>query len=213
VRDPGSAHNAVMTKTEPPPSFVVRKSRWESTAGLLYVGLVVFALMILLTIGCVVVALARNEPIREPLETVWLSFGGTPLIFAVGLPVLLGVGWVTTAESRHEADGEEILLAIDSEGVYLGGDRPQKLPWDQVHGICRVERREVHGEDDETWSSYLIVQKVPDAELPKLSKNWGPSCDWPGSLLTRTLPFDELEAAVRRYAPHVAVNDRGRVPD
>ncbi|ONI76611.1 hypothetical protein BWI15_04750 [Kribbella sp. ALI-6-A] len=203
-----------MTQTEPPPSFVVRRSRWESPVGLLYVGLVVFGLMVALTIGCVVYALATDQPIRGPLEAVWLSLGGMPLIFAVGLPVLLGVGWVTTAESRHEDDGEEILLAIDADGVYLGGDQPQKLPWDQVHGICRVERREVHGEEeDETWSSYLVVQKVPDAELPKLSKNWGPSCDWPGGLLTRTLSFEELESAVRRYAPHVAVTDRGRVPD
>ncbi|ADB31437.1 hypothetical protein Kfla_2362 [Kribbella flavida DSM 17836] len=199
------------TETDAAQSFVVRRSRWETSVGLLYLGLVVFGLMVLLTIGCVVFALVRDEPVRGPLEAVWLSLGGMPLIFAVGLPVLLGVGWVTTAESRHEDDSEDVLLALDSEGVYLGGDQPHQLPWDQVHGICRVERRDVGPDGDEAWHAHLIVLKHPDAELPRLSKNWGPSCDWPGGLLTKTLSFAELEAAVARYAPHVAVTDRGRV--
>ncbi|WP_170284721.1 hypothetical protein [Kribbella amoyensis] len=193
--------------------FVVRRQRWETTSFILYAGVVVFALMLLLTLGCVVVAWARDESPRGPLEAVWLSFGGMPLIFAVGLPVLLGVGFVTTAEARRESGDEDVLLMIEDDGVYLGGDRPQRLPWSDVHGICRVERRDVDGDGEETWHAHVVVLRHPDSALPKLSKNWGPSCDWPEGLLAKHLTFEELTAAVHEHAPHVAVTDRGRVLD
>lgn len=188
--------------------FVVRRRGLGATTTTLYLGTLVFALMVLLTIVCVVVALVKDEPIRGPLEAVWLSWSGMPLIFAVGLPILILVGAITTAESRREGDFEEIQLSIDGEGVYLGGDQPQKLPWSQVHGICRVER-------GETCEPHLIVMTHPETDLAPSSKAWGPSRNWPGTteILGRPLPFDTLADAVRRHAPDIPVTDRGPVPD
>ncbi len=188
--------------------FVVRRRGLGATTTTLYLGTLVFALMVLLTIVCVVVALVKDEPVRGPLEAVWLSWSGMPLIFAVGLPILILVGAITTAESRREGDSEEVQLSIDGEGVYLGGDQPQKLPWSQVHGICRVER-------GETSDPHLIVMTHPETDLAPSSKSWGPSRHWPGTseILGRPLPFDALADAVRRHAPHIPVTDRGRVPE
>lgn len=200
------------TTTEP---FVVRRRRFETTTAILYLGGLVFALMVLLTLVCVVVALVKDEPVRGPLEAVWLSWSGMPLIFAVGLPVLILVGVVTTAESRREADAELVALTIDQHGVHLGGEQPQTLPWTEVHGICRVERHQVNTEGAESWFPHLVVLKHPEAELAQSSKSWGPSRHWPGTaeILGRPLPFEDLVEAVRRHAPHIPVTDRGRVPD
>jgi hypothetical protein len=114
---------------------------------------------------------------------------------------------------RREGDDEDVVLAIDSAGVYLGGSYPQTVPWSDVHGLCRIERRTVDDEGEESWHPRLIVLKHPDSALPRLSKNWGPSCDWPGGLLTKPLAVEDLAAAVRQHAPHLQVTDRGRIPD
>src|SRR3954452_13482593 len=94
--------------------FVVRRRGLGTTKTVLYLGTLLFALMVLLTVLCVVVQLVRGEPVRAPLEAIWLSFGGTPLIFALGLPVLLLVGAVTTLEERREAGSDDVLLSIDA---------------------------------------------------------------------------------------------------
>ncbi|MFG1812169.1 hypothetical protein ACGFIF_00270 [Kribbella sp. NPDC049174] len=195
--------------------FVVKRRGLGTTRTMLYLGSLVFGLMILLTLFCVVFAVVQDKPIREPLEAVWLSWGGMPLILAVGLPVLLLVGLVTTAEERHEGDQDDVLLSIDETGVYLGGDQPRTIPWRDVRGICRIERRDLNGEDAEAWYPYLVVLRYDDDALPRSSKAWGPSKQWPGTyeILGRPLPYDDLVAAVARYAPHVQVTDRGRVPD
>ena len=159
--------------------------------------------MILLTVLCVVVALVRGEPIREPLEAVWLSWGGMPLIFAVGLPVLLLVGLVTTSEERHQGEQDDVLLSINEAGVYLGGEQPRTIPWSDVHGICRVERHEVNSECEEAWHPYLVVLRYDGDALPPSSKAWGPSDQWPGTveILGRPLPYDDLVTAVARTPP------------
>ncbi|HET6297969.1 MAG TPA: hypothetical protein VFG33_31605, partial [Kribbella sp.] len=72
-----------MPDTQAAQPFVVSRQRLEPTTAMLYVGGVIFALMVLLTLGCIVVALIRGDPVREPLEAVWLSWSGMPLIFAV----------------------------------------------------------------------------------------------------------------------------------
>ncbi|MEV8372824.1 hypothetical protein AB0P21_08795 [Kribbella sp. NPDC056861] len=200
------------TTTEP---FVVRRTGLGTTTSILSVGGLLVALELLVTLACVVVAQVRDEPMRGPLEAVWLSWGGMPLIFAIGLPILVAVGAITTSESRREADSDDVLLCIDSNRVYLGGDQPQTLSWDQVHGICRVERHEVDPEGDESWDQHLIVLTHPESELATNSKAWGPSRDWPGSsdLLGKPLAFEALVEAVQRHAPHVPVTDRGRVLD
>ena len=200
------------TTAEP---FVVRRRRFETTTSILYLGALVFALMVLLTIACVVVALVKDEPVRGPLEAIWLSWSGMPLIFAVGLPVLILVGVVTTAESRREGDADQIVLTIDQDGVYLGGEQPETLPWSQVHGLCRLERCTVDSEGAQTWLPHLVVLKHPESELARCSKAWGPSRHWPGTteILGRQLPFEDLVDAVHRHAPHIPVTDRGRVPD
>ena len=153
-----------MLMPDPSSAFIVRRHRWETTVIVLAVGVVVFALMVLFTLACFVIAWARGDSPRGPLEAFWLSFGGIPLIVGVGLPVLLGVGFITTAEVRRDGDDEGVILAIDSDGVYL-------------------------------------------------SKNWGPSCEWPGGMLTKPLAVEELAAVVRQHAPHLQVTDRGRIPD
>jgi hypothetical protein len=198
--------------TEP---FVVRRRGLGTTRTLLFVGTILFGLEILLTLVCVVVALVNGDPVRRPLEAVWLSWGGTPLIFAVGLPVLLLVGLVTTAEERHAHDADDVLLTIDATGIQFGGDQPRTIPWADVHGICRIQRREVTSDGDEVWHPHLVVLRYDDDALPRSSKSWGPFFNDPATteILSRSLPYDDLVAAVARYAPHVRVTDRGRVPD
>ncbi|TDD25889.1 hypothetical protein E1218_14055 [Kribbella turkmenica] len=198
--------------TEP---FVVKRRGLGTTKTMLYLGTLVFGLMVLLTLVAVLVAVVEDEPVREPLEAVWLSWGGMPLIFAVGLPVLLLVGLVTTAEERHEGGRDDVLLSIDEAGVYLGGEQPRTVPWSEVRGICRVERREVDTEGAEAWHPYLVVLLYDDEALPRNSKAWGPSKQWPGTveILGKPLPYDTLVTAVARHAPHVQVTNRGRVPD
>ncbi|WBQ03200.1 hypothetical protein [Kribbella sp. CA-293567] len=200
------------TTTEP---FVVRRTGLGTTTSILYLGGLLVALELLLTLACVVVAQVRDVPMRGPLESVWLSWGGTPLIFAIGLPILIAVGAITTTESRRESDSDDVLLCVDDDRVYLGGDQPQSLPWEQVHGLCRVERREVDAEGEESWEQQLIVLTHPETELAANSRAWGPSRDWPGSseVLGRPLEFESLVEAVRRRAPQVPVTDRGRVLD
>jgi hypothetical protein len=215
VRRPESPDNAGMPAAQTRQPFVVKRTGLGTTRTMLYVGTVLFGLEILLTLLCVVVALIKDEPVREPLETLWLSWGGMPLVFAVGLPVLLLVGLVTTAEERHEPDQDDVLLSINETGVYLGGEQPRTIPWSEVRGICRVERRGVNAEGDETWYPHLVVLLYDQDTLPRSSKAWGPSRQWPGAfeIFGRSLRYDDLVAAVARYAPHVAVTDRGRVPD
>jgi hypothetical protein len=200
------------TTTEP---FVVRRTGLGSTLSILYFGALLVALEILLTVGAVLWAVASDTPMRTPLEAIWLSWGGAPLIFAIGLPILILVGAITTAESRRESDSDDVLLCLDRDRVYLGGDQPQNLPWHEVHGICRVERHWDNGEDGEGWDPYLIVLTHPEHELPRSPRSWGPSRRWPGSkaVLGKPLDFDVLLDAVKRYAPHIPVTDRGRVPE
>jgi hypothetical protein len=200
------------TTTEP---FVVRRTGLGTTLSILYFGALLVGLEILLTVAAVLLALFRHIPVRQPLEAIWLSWAGTPLIFAIGLPILLLVGAITTAESRREADSDDVLLCVDADRVYLGGDQPQILPWDQVHGICRVERHWVNTEGGEGWYPYLIVMTRPEDELDRSSKAWGPSRSWPGTneIMGKKLDFDVLVEAVKRHAPHIPVTDRGRVPE
>ena len=215
VRTADAADNAAMPPAQTAEPFVVKRRSLGTTRTTLYLGSLLFGLMVLFTLLCVVVQLIRGEPIREPLEAVWLSWGGMPLIFAVGLPVLLLVGLVTTAEERHEGDQDDVLLSINETGVYLGGEQPRTIPWSDVHGICRVERRGVNSEGEDAWHPYLVVLRYDGDALPRSSKAWGPSKQWPGTveILGRPLPYDDLVAAVARYAPHVQVTDRGRVTD
>jgi len=215
VRRADAADNAGMPPAQTTEPFIVKRRGLGTTRTMLYLGSLVFGLMILLTVLCVVVAVVRDEPVREPLEAVWLSLGGMPLIFAVGLPVLLLVGLVTTAEERHEGEQDDVLLSINETGVYLGGEQPRTIPWSDVHGICRVERREVNSEGEEAWHPYLVVLRYDGDALPRSSKAWGPSKEWPGTveILGRPLPYDDLVAAVAHHAPHVQVTNRGRVPD
>jgi hypothetical protein len=150
------------TTTEP---FVVRRTGLGTTLSILYFGALLVGLEILLTVACVLWALFRNVPVRQPLEAIWLSWSGTP--------------------------------------------------WDQVHGICRVERHWDNGEGGEGWDPYLIVMTHPEDELDRSSKTWGPSRSWPGSkaIMGKPLDLDALVEAVKRHAPHIPVTDRGRVPE
>jgi hypothetical protein len=207
--------NAGMPPVQTTEPFVVKRRGLGTTKTVLYLGTLVFGLMVLLTLGIVVIQLIRGASIREPLEAVWLSWGGMPLIFAVGLPILLLVGAITALEERREADDEDVLLTVDDTGIYLGGEQPQTIPWSEVHGVCRAERHFDNGDGGESWHPYLIVLRYDDDALPRSSKAWGPCRPWPGTfeVLGRPLPFDDLAAAVRRCAPGVEVTDRGHVPD
>ena len=210
-----SADNAGMPPVQTAEPFVVKRHGLGTTKTVLYLGTLVFGLMVLLTLGIVVIQLIRGASVRAPLEAVWLSWGGMPLIFAVGLPILLLVGAITALEERREADDEDVLLTVDDTGIYLGGEQPQAIPWSEVHGVCRVERHFDNGDGGESWHPYLIVLRYDDDALPRSSKAWGPGRPWPGTfeILGRPLPFDELAAAVSRCAPAVTVTDRGRVLD
>ncbi|MFF0270286.1 hypothetical protein [Kribbella sp. NPDC004536] len=194
--------------TEP---FVVKRHGLGTTKTALALGTAVFAVMVLLTLGIVVVQAIRGASIRTPLEAVWLSWGGTPLIFAVGLPILLLAGAITALEERREEDTDDVLLTVDSTGIRLGGDQPRTIPWSQIRGVCRVEQLEA----EEVWEPRLVVMLVDEDALPRSTKAWGPSCPWPGTheILGRTLPYDELATAVAQRAPHVPVTNRGRVED
>jgi hypothetical protein len=198
--------------TEP---FVVKRHGLGTTRTALALGTVVFGLMVALTLAIVVVQAIRGASIRDPLEAVWLSWGGTPLIFAVGLPILLLVGAITAYEERREEDADDVLLTVDDAGIYLGGEQPRTIPWAKIRGVCRVERHEVSPEGEETWEPRLVVMLLDEDALPRSTRAWGPSCPWPGTheILGRSLPYDELATAVARRAPHVPVTDRGRVED
>lgn len=201
-------HNAGMSINEP---FVVKRRGLGTTKTALALGTAVFGVLVLLTLGIVVVQTIRGASVRGPLEAVWLSWGGTPLIFAVGLPVLLLVGAITALEERRDQDADDVLLTVDDQGISLGGEQPRTIPWGEVRGVCRVERHET----EEIWEPRLIVMLVDEDALPRSTKAWGPSCPWPGTheILGRTLPYDELATAVAQRAPHVRVTNRGRVED
>jgi hypothetical protein len=194
--------------TEP---FVVKRHGLGTTKTALALGTALFGLMVLLTLTIVMVQAIRGASIREPLEAVWLAWGGTPLIFAVGLPVLLLVGAITALEERREDDADDVLLTVDDAGIHLGGEQPRSIPWQEVRGVCRLEQQET----EETWEPRLVVMLVDEDALPRSPKAWGPSCPWPGSheVLGRPLPYDELAAAVAARAPHIPVTNRGRVED
>lgn len=215
VRWTGSADNAGMPPVQSTEPFVVKRRGLGTTKTVLYLGTLLFGLMVLLTVLLIVIQSIKGGPIREPLEAVWLAWGGMPLIFAVGLPILLLVGAVTAFEERREADNDDVLLTVDPSGIYLGGEQPQTIPWSDVRGVCRVERHYDNGAGGESWHPYLIVLRYADDALPRNSKAWGPSCPWPGTfeILGRPLPFTALAEAVTRCAPQVEVTDRGRVPD
>jgi hypothetical protein len=206
-----SVDNARMPTEQTTEPFVVKRHGLGTTRTVLLLGTVLFGLMVLLTLIIVVTQLIRGASVRAPLEAVWLAWGGTPLIFAVGLPILLLVGAITAYEEGREDDGDDVLLSVDDTGIFLGGEQPQTIPWSEVHGLCRVERHD----EFESWHPYLIVLRYDADALPRNSKAWGPSCPWPGTIeiLSRPLPFDELAAAVTRCAPQIAVTDRGRVTD
>ncbi|MFF0345516.1 hypothetical protein [Kribbella sp. NPDC004875] len=198
--------------TEP---FVVKRHGLGTTRTALALGTVIFALMVALTLGIVIVQTVRGASIRQPLEAVWLAWGGTPLIFAVGLPILLLVGAITALEERREEDTDDVLLTVDDDGIYLGGEQPRTIPWGEIRGVCRLERQAVNGEGEETWEPRLVVMLLDEEALPRSTKAWGPSCPWPGTheVLGRTLPYDDLVTAVTQHAPHVPVTNRGRVAD
>jgi hypothetical protein len=192
--------------TEP---FVVKRHGLGTTKTALALGTAVFGLMVLLTLTIVVVQALRGASIRGPLEAVWLAWGGTPLIFAVGLPVLLLVGAITALEERREDDADDVLLTVSDAGIYLGGEQPRTIPWQEIRGVCRLEQHET----EETWEPRLVVMLVDGDSLPRSTKAWGPSCPWPGThdLLSRPLPYADLAAAVAARAPHVPVTNLGRV--
>lgn len=214
MRTADAPDNARMPPAQTTEPFVVKRRGLGTTKTMLYFGTLLFGLMVLLTALMVVTQLVRGRSAREPLEAVWLSWGGMPLIFAVGLPVLLLVGAVTAFEESREADDEDVLLAIDETGIYLGGEQPRTIPWAEVRGVCRIERHDVNSEGGESWDPYLVVLLHDDDSLPRNSKAWGPSRPWPGTfeVLGRELPYDDLVTAVARYAPTVQVTNRGRVP-
>jgi hypothetical protein len=193
--------------------FVVKRHGIGTTKTALAIGTVVFGLMVVLTVAIVVVQSIRGGSIRTSLESVWLSWGGTPLIFAVGLPILLLVGAITAIEEGREEDTDDVLLTVDDAGISLGGEQPRTIPWAEVRGICRVERQEVNSEGEETWEPRLVVVLHEEAALPRNTKAWGPSCPWPGTheILARSLPYDELVTAVAQRAPHIPVTNRGRI--
>ncbi len=204
-------HNARMPSAQITEPFVVKRHGLGTTKTALALGTAVFGLMVALTLAIVVVQAIRGASIREPLEAVWLGWGGTPLIFAVGLPVLLVVGAITALEERREEDADDVLLTVDDAGIYLGGEQPRTIPWDEVRGVCRLERQE----SEETWEPRLVVMLVDEDALPRSTKAWGPSCPWPGAheILARSLPYDDLVTAIAQRAPHIHVTDRGRVED
>lgn len=189
--------------------FVVKRQGLGTTRTALYLGTLVFGLMVLLTLGIVVVQAARGASVRAPLESVWLAWGGTPLIFAVGLPVLLLVGAITALEEAREDDNDDVLLTVDHDGIYLGGEQQRTIPWGEVRGICRLETPT----GEETWEPRLVVMLLDETMLPRSPKAWGPSCPWPGAheLLARPLPYEDLVTAVASHAPQVPVTNRGRV--
>lgn len=205
-------HNAGMPISEP---FVVRRHGLGTTRTALALGTAVFGVLVLLTLGIVVVQTIRGASVRGPLEAFWLGWGGTPLIFAVGLPVLLLVGAITALEERREQDADDVLLTVDDAGIRLGGDQPRTIPWGEIRGVCRVERHEVDDAGEEIWEPRLVVMLLDEDALPRSTRAWGPSCPWPGTheILGRTLPYDELATAVARCAPNVPVTNRGRVED
>ncbi|MFI7062687.1 hypothetical protein ACIBL3_17020 [Kribbella sp. NPDC050124] len=215
VRTADAPDNAGMPPEQTTQPFVVKRRGLGTTKTALYLGTLLFGLMVLLTALLVVVQLIKGESVREPLESVWLSWGGMPLIFAVGLPVLLLVGAVTAFEESREADDEDVLLTIDEAGIYLGGEQPRTIPWADVRGVCRIERHEVNPDGGEWWAPYLVVLLHDDDPLPHNSKSWGPSRPWPGTteVLGRELPYDDLAKAVSHHAPNIQVTDRGRVQD
>lgn len=198
--------------TEP---FVVKRRGLGTTKTMLLLCAVLFVVEVVLTLLCVVAALIKDIPIRQPLEQLWLSWGGMPLIFALGVPFLLLIGAITAFEERQHADENDVLLSIDETGIHLGGDPVRTIAWADVRGVCRIERHDSNTDGGEWWEPHLVVLLHDDNSLPRNSKRWGPSCPWPGAheILGKSLPYDDLVAAVARYAPGVPVTDRGRVPD
>ena len=206
-----ASHNARMPSAQITEPFVVKRHGLGTTKTALALGTVVFGAMVALTLAIIVVQAIRGASIREPLEAVWLSWGGTPLIFAVGLPILLVVGAITALEESREEDVDDVLLTVDDAGIYLGGEQPRTIPWDEVRGVCRLERQE----SEEMWEPRLVVMLVDEDALPRSTKAWGPSCPWPGAheILARSLPYDDLVTAIAQRAPHIHVTNRGRVED
>ncbi|GAA1608014.1 hypothetical protein GCM10009804_74930 [Kribbella hippodromi] len=192
--------------TEP---FVVKRRGLGTTRTALLLGTALFGLMVLLTVAIVVVQEVRGASVRTPLEAVWLAWGGTPLIFAVGLPILLLVGAITALEE----DADDILLTVDDAGISMGGESTRTIPWGDVRGVCRVERQEVDDTGEESWRPQLVVMLVDETALPLNPRAWGPSCPWPGTheVLGRPLPYDALATAIAQRAPHIPVTNRGRV--
>ncbi len=194
--------------------FVVKRHGLGTTKTMLLFCALLVGAEVLITLLAVVIARAQGDSVRDALETIWLSWGGSPLIFALGMPFLLAIGAITALEERQQADEDDVLLSIDAVGVHLGGAQPRTVGWDEVRGICRIERPLGSSEDDE-WEPYLVVLLHDDETLPRSSKAWGPSRPWPGAheVIGRAMPYDDLVAAVAQYAPDIPVTDRGRVPD
>ncbi|MET7281636.1 hypothetical protein ABZS29_25595 [Kribbella sp. NPDC005582] len=194
--------------------FVVKRHGLGTTKTMLLFCALLVGAEVLITLLAVLISRAQGNSVREGLETIWLSWGGSPLIFALGMPFLLGIGAITALEERQQADEDDVLLSIDEVGVHLGGAQPRTVGWAEVRGICRIERSTGSGEDEE-WEPFLVVVLHDEEALPRSSKAWGPSRPWPGSheVIGRAMPYDDLVAAVARYAPGIPVTDRGRVPD
>ena len=93
-----SIDNALMPTEQTTEPFVVKRHGLGTTRTVLFLGTLLFGLMVLVTLLIVVIQLIRGASVRAPLEAVWLAWGGTPLIFAVGLPILLLVGAITAYE-------------------------------------------------------------------------------------------------------------------
>ncbi|MFK4086436.1 hypothetical protein ACI2LF_20160 [Kribbella sp. NPDC020789] len=194
--------------------FVVKRHGLGTTKTMLLFCALVVGVAVLITVLAAVIAAAQGKSVRGPLETIWLSWGGSPLIFALGMPFLLLIGAITALEERQQADEDDVLLSIDAVGVHLGGSQPRTVGWAEVRGICRIERP-VGSAEDEEWEPYLVVLLHDEDALPRSSKAWGPSRPWPGShqVIGRAMPYDDLVAAVARYAPGIPVTDRGHVAE
>jgi len=138
----------------------------------------------------------------------WLRYSGFWPTFILAFASLevaavpVAVAHIRKAFDAADADG--VVLAIDSDGVYLGGRPSTVIEWRGIEQIQRVEHREDIGNDESTWEPYLVVTGTGVTLRRR----------WPGAGLpvrSHRASIDLIRAAAERYAPHVVVRDIGRV--